>query len=77
MIGDLIYSIGEQGPMTAGQTYRKSAEDLAWEIVFFGGRVDGDGELAQRFRDAHSGIIARARVQSARDQAVRAAAPSS
>lgn len=70
-MSDLIYSMGEQGPMMAGQTFRKTCEDIAYEVVVFGGQVDRDGVLAQRFRDAESGIIARARVQSARYQAER------
>ena len=57
MTGDLIYSMGAQGPLTAGQTYRQVCQDIAYRVIF-GGEFDRHGELAQRFRDAEAGIIA-------------------
>lgn len=73
MNGDLIYSLGEQGPMTAGQTYSNVCEEIAFKAAVFGHAIDPDGDLAHRLLAAHSGIFASARAASARYQAERAA----
>lgn len=66
MTNDLIYSLGEVGPMTAGQTYRTVCEQIAMTVAGLGGEVRPGSDLAVRMLAANEGIHAGTRAYLAR-----------